>query len=140
MICADGLGWLSGSDRRRVGLHNLNVVEGSNQRKVPERDISLETDPFIKLQIAYSHHAFGFLEGQNLEMSILLLVKPHEILVYGFELENVDLQCSYILIGGIKAGNGNDLSHNLSESSFTAATVGCPKKEYCLRRSIDIVY
>lgn len=88
----------------------------------------LETDPFIKLQIAYSYYAFSFLEGQNLKVSILLFIKPHEILVYGFELETVDLQCSYILIGGIKAGNGNDLSDDFSDPSFTAAAVGSPEE------------
>ncbi len=104
------------------------MVEGSNQRKAAGRELLSETDPFIKLQIAYSHHALSFLEGQNLKVSIFSLIKPHEMFVYGFELETVDLQCSYIPIGGVKAGNGNYLSYHFGKPSFTAATVGSPKK------------
>ena len=66
-------------------------------------------------------------------MSIPSFIESHEIFVYIFELETVDLQCSYVLIGGIKAGNGNDLPDDFSDLGFTAAAVGSPKEQYCLR-------
>lgn len=48
--------------------------------------------------------------------------------MYIFELETVDLQCSYVLIGGIKAGNGNDFPDDFSDLGFTAAAVGSPQE------------
>ncbi len=55
-----------------------------------------------------------------------------------FELGAVHLQGPEILICCIESRSRNNPPNNLSNPSFTAATVWSSKENYCLRGGVDI--
>jgi len=93
VVSVDGLGWFCGSDRRRERLYDLDIVM-SFIFKMALQDYL----PFRLDHITYTDHTLGFLERQNFEVPIHLLVQFHEELMDQLQFGTVHLKCLNISI------------------------------------------
>ena len=60
--------------------------------------------------------------------------------MYPFELGAIDLQCSQMVIRGIKSRGRCNPPHDLTNSSFITTTMWSPEKENCNCRDENVMY